>query len=62
MLARIKYDGTRYGIVTIDMMYKGHKGLMLGVSGDLKFGNLGNEDSGDGLDEFFNTLEEQIHA
>ena len=58
----IEYDGTRYGIVTIDMMYKGHKGLMLGVSGDLKFGNLGNEDSGDGLDEFFNTLEAQIHA
>ena len=44
------------------MMYKGHKGLMLGVSGDLKFGNLGNEDSGDGLDEFFSTLEAQIHA
>ena len=35
------------------MMYKGHKGLMLCVSVDLKFGNLGNEDSGDGPDEFF---------
>ncbi len=58
----IMYDGTEYGIVTIDMMYKGHKGLMLGVSGDLKFGNLGNEDSGDGLDEFFSTLEAQIHT
>lgn len=58
----IIYDDTEYGIVTIDMMYKGHKGLMLGVSGDLKFGNLGNEDSGDGLDEFFSTLEAQIHA
>ena len=57
-----EYDGTTYGIVTIDMMYKGHKGLMLGVSGGLKFGNLGNEDSGEGMDEFFNTLEEQIHA
>jgi hypothetical protein len=32
----IKYDGTEYGIVTIDIMYKGHKGLMLGVSGGLK--------------------------
>lgn len=58
----ILYGGVEYGIVTIDMMYKGHKGLMLGVSGDLKFGNLGNEDSGDGLDEFFNTLKEQIHT
>ena len=58
----IRYDGTEYGIVTIDMMYKGHKGLMLGVSGDLKFGNLGNEDSGDGMDEFFSTLEAQIHT
>ena len=58
----ILYDGTEYGIVTIDMMYKGHKGLMLGVSGDLKFGNLGNEDSDDGLDEFFSTLEAQIHT
>ena len=58
----ILYDGTEYGIVTIDMLYKGHKGLMLGVSGDLKFGNLGNEDSGDGLDEFFSTLEAQIHT
>ena len=27
----IEYDSTRYGIVTIDMMYKGQKGLMLGV-------------------------------
>ena len=35
---------------------------MFGVSGDLKFGNLGNEDSGDGLDEFFSTLEAQIHT
>ncbi|MCL4359104.1 MAG: WYL domain-containing protein [Candidatus Thermoplasmatota archaeon] len=58
----ILYDGTEYGIVTIDMMYKGHRGLMLGVSGDLKFGNFGNEDSGDGLDEFFSTLEAQIHT
>ena len=31
------------------MMYKGHKGLMLGVSGDV-------------LDEFFCTLEAQIHT
>ncbi len=58
----VEYDGTRYGIVTIDMMYKGHKGLMLGVSGDMKFGNLGNEDSGEGMDEFFNLLDEQIHT
>ena len=43
----IIYDGTEYGIVTIDMMYKGHKGLMLGVSGD-------------GMDEFFSTLKTQI--
>ena len=27
-------------------MYKGHKCLMLGVAGDLKFGNLDNEDFG----------------
>ena len=58
----IVYDDMEYGLVTIDMMYKGHKGLMLGVSGDLKFGNLGNEDSGDGMDEFFKTLESQIHT
>ena len=58
----IEYDGTGYGIVIIDMMYKGHKGLMLGVSGGLKFGNIGNEDSGDGMDEFFNTVESEIKA
>ncbi len=58
----IVYDNTEYGIVTIDMMYKGHKGLMLVVSGSLKFGNLGNEDSGEGMDEFFSTLESQIHT
>ncbi|MEM4068151.1 MAG: hypothetical protein QXV17_14970 [Candidatus Micrarchaeaceae archaeon] len=58
----VLYDNIEYGIVTIDMMYKGHKGLMLGVSGDVKFGNIGNEDSGDGLDEFFNRLKEQIHT
>ena len=34
---KIVYENTEYDIVTIDMMYKGHKGLMLGVSGDLKF-------------------------
>ena len=44
-LDTILYDGTEYGIVTVDMMYKGH---MLSVSGD-------------GLDEFFSTLEAQIH-
>ncbi len=57
----IEYDGTRYAIVTIDMMYKGHRGLMLGVSGSLKFGNIGNEDSGEGLDEFFSSLRAQLH-
>ena len=45
-LDTILYDGTEYGIVTVDMMYKGH---MLSVSGD-------------GLDEFFSTLEAQIHT
>ncbi|MGC8686889.1 MAG: hypothetical protein ACP5SF_04975, partial [Thermoplasmata archaeon] len=45
----------------IDMMYKGHRGLMLGVSGSLKFGNIGNEDSGEGLDEFFSSLRTQLH-
>ena len=52
----IEYGGDRYALVTIDMMYKGHRGLMLGVSGGLKFGNLGNEDTGEGLDQFFSTL------
>ena len=53
----IVYENAGYGIVTIDMMYKGHKCLMLGVAG-----NLDNEDSGDGLDGFFTTLESQIHS
>ncbi len=44
------------------MMYKGHRGLILGVSGDLKFGILVAEVSGDGLDEFFSTLNTQIHT
>ena len=57
----VEYEGTRYAIVTIDMMYKGHRGLMLGVSGGLKFGNIGNEDSGEGLDEFFSSLRAQLH-
>ena len=57
----VEYEGTRYAIVTIDMMYKGHRGLMLGVSGGLKFGNMGNEDSGEGLDEFFSSLRAQLH-
>ena len=56
----IEYDGTKHAIVTIDMMYKGHRGLMLGVSGGLKFGNIGNEDSGEGLDEFFSSVRENI--
>ena len=58
----IVYENAGYGIVTIDMMYKGHKCPMLGVAGDLKFGNLDNEDSGDGLDGFFTKLESQIHS
>ncbi len=53
----VEYDGTRYAVAAIDMMYKGRKGLMLGVSGGLKFGNLGNEDTGEGLDEFFDAVE-----
>ena len=56
----VEYDGTRYAIVTIDVMYKGHRGLMLGVSGGLKFGNIGNEDSGQGLDEFFSSVRVNI--
>ena len=56
----VEYDGTRYAIVTIDMMYKGHRGLMLGVSGGLKFGNIGNEDRGEGIDEFFSPVRENI--
>ena len=42
----VEYEGTRCATVTIDMMYKGNSGLMLGVLGGLKFGNTGNEDSG----------------
>jgi hypothetical protein len=53
----IEYDGTRYAVAAIDMMYKGRRGLMLGVSGGLKFGNPGNEDTGEGLDEFFDAAE-----
>jgi hypothetical protein len=56
----VEYCGERYALVTIDMMYKGHRGLMLGVSGGLKFGNIGNEDTGDGMDQFFTTLNDLI--
>ena len=58
----ILYDGTEDGIVNIDMMYKDHKALMLGVSGDMKLGDLDNEDSGYWLVEFFSTLDTQIHT
>ncbi len=58
----IEYDGVRYAIVAIDMMYKGHRGLMLGVSGGLKFGNMGNEDSGEEPDEFFSSLRAQLNG
>lgn len=40
----VECHGDRFALVTIDMMYKGHRGLMLGVSGDLKFGNIGSEE------------------
>ena len=56
----VEYDGTRYAIVTIDIMYKGHRGGMLGASGSLKFGNIGNEDSSEGIDEFFSSVRENI--
>ena len=46
----VEYDGTRYAIVTMEMIYEGHRCLMLGVLGSLKFGNIRNEDSGEVLD------------
>ena len=35
---------------------------MLGVSGGLKFGNTGNEDSDEELDEFFSSLRTQLYG
>jgi len=56
----IEYDGAEYGVVTIDMIYKGQKGVMLGVCGGLSTTSLGNENTGEGLQEFFDDLEQKV--
>ena len=49
--------GIRHDATELYAVAKSASGMMLGVSGGLKFGNLDNEDSGEGLDEFFNAVE-----
>lgn len=56
----IEYEGIKYGVITIDMIYKGYKGLMLGVCGGLKIGSIGNETTGEGLCDFFDLVEKEI--
>ena len=56
----IEYDGEKYGVVTSDMVYKGHEGLMLGVCGEMNATAMGNENTGEGLDEFFDEVERRV--
>lgn len=56
----LEYDGKRYGIVTNDMIYKGRKGVMLGICGGLSTTTLGNENTGEGLQEFFDDIEKRV--
>lgn len=56
----IEYDSLRFGIVTIDMVYKGRRGVMLSVCGGLNTTSIGNEHTGEGLTEFFDELEEKM--
>lgn len=56
----IEYEGEKIIVFTCDMMYKGQKGLMLGVSGDFEVGVSGNESTLDGLEEFFKFVDERI--
>jgi hypothetical protein len=58
----IDYEGERFAVVTIDMIYKGSRGMMLGVSGGLSTAELGNENTGEGLKAFFDELERRIGA
>lgn len=43
-------------------MFNNHYPTLLGVSGDLKFRNLDNEDFDEGIDEFFTILKKRIYA
>lgn len=56
----VEYDGDKYGVVTIDMIYKGRKGVMLGVCGGLNTTSLGNENTCEGLPEFFDDLDKKV--
>ncbi|KXB01843.1 hypothetical protein AKJ44_02090 [candidate division MSBL1 archaeon SCGC-AAA261F17] len=56
----IEYDGLRIGIVTQDIIYKGREGVMLGVSGGLQMTEIGNEKTCEGLDTYFDGLEEKL--
>jgi hypothetical protein len=58
----IEDRGTTYGVITMDMMYKGRKGIMLGVCGELEFTALGNENTGEGLDEFLDNVESKVQT
>lgn len=55
----IEYEGEKIIVFTCDMMYKGQKGLMLGVSGGFEVGVSGNESTRDGLEEFFKFVDER---
>lgn len=61
-IERIEYYGKEYGIITSDMMYKGQKGLMLGVSGNVEITEFGNENTGEGLEAFFSEMERTINT
>ncbi|KXA90157.1 hypothetical protein AKJ61_01305 [candidate division MSBL1 archaeon SCGC-AAA259B11] len=56
----IEYDGLKIGIVTQDMIYKGREGVMLGVSGGLQMTEIGNEKTCEGLNTYFDELEEKL--
>jgi hypothetical protein len=56
----IEYGGERFGVVTIDMMYKGRKGVMLAVCGGMSATALGSENTGEGLEGFFDEVERRV--
>lgn len=56
----VEYDGEKFGVITSDMMYKGRKGVMLGVCGGLDITEFGNESTGEGLEEFLDEVEQKV--
>jgi len=61
-LETIEYTGEKFAVIYQDMVYKGQKGMMLGICGGLNITALGDEKTGEGLDEFYDSIEEHVDA